>query len=73
MAEPLIVWNDKLEMGIHEIDEQHRILVDILNKFHDAIHPHKRLLDELIETLKARPARKGRRLFDQEDVVETLE
>ena len=37
----LIDWNDELEMGIHEIDEQHRMLVDILNKFYDAIRHHK--------------------------------
>jgi hemerythrin len=87
----LIDWNGELEMGIHEIDEQHRMLVDILNEFYDAIRhqkgsqkagsilerladytrihfaveesmmrlldyhdyqEHKRLHDELIETLK---------------------
>ncbi len=41
MAERLIDWDGELEMGIHEIDEQHRMLVDILNEFHEAIHQHK--------------------------------
>lgn len=41
MTEPLIPWSDDLRMGIHEIDEQHHMLVDILNEFHDAIHHQK--------------------------------
>ncbi len=41
MTEPLIEWNDELSVGIHEIDQQHHMLVDILNEFHDAIQQHK--------------------------------
>ena len=41
MADPLIEWNNELEMGIHEIDQQHHMLVNILNEFHEAIHQHK--------------------------------
>ncbi|MGM0595013.1 MAG: bacteriohemerythrin [Pseudomonadota bacterium] len=37
----LIDWSTELEMGIHEIDEQHRMLVDILNEFYEAIQQHK--------------------------------
>lgn len=41
MSEHLIEWGEELEMGIHEIDEQHHMLVDILNEFYEAIHEHK--------------------------------
>jgi hemerythrin len=37
----LIEWSDKLSVGIEEIDQQHRVLVGMLNEFHDAIHHHK--------------------------------
>lgn len=29
-------WTSELEVGIKEIDEQHRWLVDLTNKLHDA-------------------------------------
>lgn len=35
-----IEWSDALSVGIEEIDQQHRILVGILNEFHDAIYQH---------------------------------
>jgi hemerythrin len=36
----LIEWNDALSVGIQEIDEQHKILVNLLNELHDAIRQH---------------------------------
>ncbi|WP_028448792.1 MULTISPECIES: bacteriohemerythrin [Chitinibacter] len=36
----LIEWNDALSVGIQEIDEQHKVLVDLLNELHDAIRQH---------------------------------
>lgn len=34
----LIEWSDELSVGIQEIDEQHKVLVSLLNEMHDAIH-----------------------------------
>ena len=31
-------WDDTLSVGIEEIDEQHKVLVDLVNKMHEAIH-----------------------------------
>jgi hemerythrin-like metal-binding protein len=33
----LIAWNDTLLIGVETIDRQHRQLVDILNRLHDAL------------------------------------
>lgn len=54
-VEPLIVWTPELSVGIQEIDEQHKTLVDILNQLHVAIMQHHasaevvHILDELVE------------------------
>ena len=37
----LIEWSDELSVGIEEIDQQHRVLVGMLNEFHEAIQQHK--------------------------------
>jgi hemerythrin len=37
-SDTLIEWSDTLSVGIQEIDDQHRFLVDLLNKLHRAIH-----------------------------------
>ncbi len=37
----LVEWSDDLSVGIDEIDEQHKVLVDLLNEFHEAIQQHK--------------------------------
>lgn len=55
MANVLLEWNDGFEVGIQEIDEQHRTLVDLLNQLHAAIRDHKgsaasrEILDRLAE------------------------
>ena len=33
-----IEWSEVLSVGIDEIDAQHRVLVDLINEMHDAIH-----------------------------------
>ncbi len=33
-----VEWSDALSVGIEEIDEQHKVLVDLVNRMHDAIH-----------------------------------
>jgi hemerythrin len=33
----LVEWTDELSVGVQEIDEQHKILVDLLNRFHEAV------------------------------------
>jgi hemerythrin len=34
----LMTWNSKLDVGVAGIDQQHRKLVDILNRLNDAMH-----------------------------------
>ncbi|MES9814261.1 MAG: bacteriohemerythrin [Candidatus Thiodiazotropha sp.] len=33
-----VEWSDALSVGIEEIDEQHKMLVELVNKMHEAIH-----------------------------------
>lgn len=33
-----IDWSDELSVGIEEIDEQHKVLLKLINQMHDAIH-----------------------------------
>ena len=33
-----VEWSDALSVGIEEIDEQHRVLVGLVNRMHEAIH-----------------------------------
>ena len=53
--ENLIDWSDQLSVGIQEIDEQHKVLVDLLNKLHAAIINHQghavalSILDQLFQ------------------------
>lgn len=53
-----VTWSDELSVGIQEIDEQHKVLVSILNEMHDAVrHNHGpeaslAILDRLIEYTK---------------------
>lgn len=38
---PLVEWNDELSVGIEEIDDQHKVLVDLINQMHLAIHERR--------------------------------
>ncbi|MBF0339155.1 MAG: hemerythrin family protein [Nitrospirae bacterium] len=38
---PFIVWNDNIGLGIREIDDQHKVLIDIINKLFDAMSAKK--------------------------------
>ena len=33
-----VEWSDTLSVGIEEIDEQHKVLVELINRMHEAIH-----------------------------------
>ncbi len=50
-----IDWSDELSVGIEEIDEQHKVLLKLINQMHTAIHKHQgsktvhTILAELIE------------------------
>ncbi|WP_428243981.1 bacteriohemerythrin [Gynuella sp.] len=54
----LIEWSDELAVGIQEIDDQHRLLVSILNRLHTAMYEHQgkevaeNILGELIDYTK---------------------
>lgn len=43
---PLIEWDQKYSVGIHDLDEQHKQLIDIINTLHDA-----RGVDNALESL----------------------
>lgn len=34
---PLVAWNEDLSVGIQEIDEQHMVIIDLINQLHFAI------------------------------------
>ena len=34
---PLITWKDSFSVGIGTVDRQHRVLVDLINRLHDAM------------------------------------
>jgi hemerythrin len=52
---PIILWSDKLSVGIAEIDAHHKGLINIVNQLHDAIRTGKGdlelgvILDQLID------------------------
>ncbi len=49
----LIEWSDELSVGIQEIDEQHKVLVSLINELHDAIHERhgKEVSSEILQRL----------------------
>lgn len=55
IASDLFVWSDNFSVGIQEVDEQHKVLVSLLNKLHVAIIEHhgkatsREILDQLAE------------------------
>lgn len=50
---PIMNWSDDLSVGVHEIDEQHKVLVGLINTLHEAMMNKqgklvvKKILDEL--------------------------
>ncbi len=54
-APPLFQWSDEYKLGIAEIDDQHKGLVDLLNQLHLAIREHhgkatsRQILDRLVD------------------------
>ena len=50
-----VEWSDALSVGIEEIDEQHKVLAELVNRMHQAIHERhgsevvKGILTELAE------------------------
>ena len=49
-----IEWSHELSVGIEEIDEQHKVLVDLLNQIHEAIQQRQgaEITGAIIERLK---------------------
>lgn len=47
---PYIEWSEEFSVGLEEIDAQHHVLVDCLNRLHDAIHERKSN-DEVVTVL----------------------
>lgn len=51
----MVVWTDELSVGIQEIDEQHKVLVNLLNELSQAIKEHHgneaclNILDRLVD------------------------
>lgn len=58
MSSELFQWSDSYSVGVQEIDEQHKELVDLLNQLHTAImekhgsEASRRILDELADYTK---------------------
>ena len=50
---PFIGWNDRLLVGVAEIDDDHRCLLDMLNDLYDAIRQkrNKEMVGKLLEDL----------------------
>ncbi len=55
---PMVDWNDKYSVEIQEIDEQHKVLVELINRLYDAIAAKKdveqmgKIMDELVDYTK---------------------
>ncbi|MCF6239799.1 MAG: bacteriohemerythrin [Bacteroidales bacterium] len=53
MGKEFIIWNDLYKLGIEIIDAQHKKLVDLINKLHDAFTEGKahNITNEIIEEM----------------------
>ncbi len=49
----LLSWNERYSVGIREVDEQHKKLIDMINQLHDAMLSGKgrEILDKIINSL----------------------
>jgi hemerythrin-like metal-binding protein len=50
---PIITWNDLMSTHIEPIDSQHKVLVDLINKLHDATNDgrEKEVLGDVLKEL----------------------
>ncbi|MDH3616939.1 MAG: bacteriohemerythrin [Gammaproteobacteria bacterium] len=56
MTDPLFVWDDSLEIGIDELDFEHKALIDDINRFHEALAQHQdraRVLGDIYARMQA--------------------
>jgi len=49
-----VEWSEELSVGVEEIDEQHKVLVGLVNEMHDAIH--QRHGSEVVQEILAKLA-----------------
>ena len=49
---PILPWSDMLSVGVKAIDQQHRVLVDILNQLADLIQGGAQAWDESVTLTK---------------------
>jgi hemerythrin len=50
---PLIQWDETMDLGMDELDEQHRELIDLINEAFEAIQRHDEpLMTTLIEKMR---------------------
>lgn len=52
---PLMEWDDKLSVGVKQIDDEHKVLIKLVNELHDAIRANhgKEVLGKTLEGLIA--------------------
>lgn len=51
---PIVVWSPKYRLGIKAVDDQHRSIVDLINRLHDSIKAGdaKRDMDEILRRMR---------------------
>ncbi|MBI9081928.1 MAG: hemerythrin family protein [Pseudodesulfovibrio sp.] len=51
---PLINWDETMSVKVHELDEQHKTLIALINEAYEAIQKHdERVMTELINKMRA--------------------
>jgi len=63
----IVAWNDTYSVGIHEIDEQHQILVELINKLYTALA--RRASNGIVEGVLAELVRYTRVHFATEECL----
>ncbi len=51
---PIVVWSPKYRLGIKVVDDQHRSIVDLINRLHDSLKAGdaKRDMDEILRRMR---------------------